>query len=53
MGSLNEKSKAVIHNPDSIARSRVPPALRGLEFSIGLYSLVNFSLKIYNVCDYK
>lgn len=38
-----------MHNPDSIARSRVPPALRGLEFSIGLCSLAIFNLKKNNI----
>lgn len=45
MGSLNEKSKVVIHKPDSTARSRDPPALRGLEFSTGLCSLAIFNLE--------
>lgn len=47
MGSLGEKSKVVMHNPDSTARSRDPPALRGLEFSTGLCSLATFNLQRY------
>lgn len=49
LGSFHEKSKLVIHNPASAARSRMPPALRGLEFSIGLCSFIILNLKGKNI----
>ena len=45
LGCPGEKSKLVMHNPASAARSRVPPALRGLAFSTGLRSLTILNLK--------
>ena len=46
--SLLEKSKHVIDSPASAARSRTPPALRGLTLSAGLCSFTILNLEQKN-----